>query len=65
MALITGSGWFSKEEAQAKGYSSWKRFWHNVWYVVVPSININWILFYRSLLLIIIVCTIGKYNLKK
>lgn len=34
MAIITGYGWFSKEDAQAKGYSSWKRFWHNVGYVV-------------------------------
>lgn len=32
--LIWGSGILSKEEAQAKGYNSWKRFWHNFGYVV-------------------------------
>jgi hypothetical protein len=34
MAIIWGSGWFSKEDAQQRGYNSWKRFWHNVGYVV-------------------------------
>lgn len=32
--LITGSGWLGKEEAQARGYNSFKRFWHNVGYAV-------------------------------
>lgn len=34
MALWTGLGWLGKEEAQRNGYNSFKRFWHNVWYVV-------------------------------
>ena len=34
MAILWGSGWFSKEEAQKRGYNSWKRFWHNVGYAV-------------------------------
>lgn len=34
MAIITGLGWFGKEEAQERGYNSWKRFWHNFGYVV-------------------------------
>ena len=34
MAIITGAGWLAKEDAQTKGYNAWKRFWHNVWYVV-------------------------------
>lgn len=34
MALIIGYGWLSKESAQQRGYSSWKRFWHNVGYAV-------------------------------
>ena len=34
MALLWGSGWLGKEDAQVKGYNSFKRFWHNVWYVV-------------------------------
>lgn len=33
MAIVTGHGWFSKEDAQMKGYSSFKRFCHNVGYV--------------------------------
>lgn len=32
--ILWGSGIFSKEEAQEKGYNSWKRFWHNFGYVV-------------------------------
>lgn len=32
MAILVGHGWFSKEDAQKQGYSSWKRFWHNVGY---------------------------------
>lgn len=34
MAFIFGSGWLSTEEAKSKGYGAWKRFWHNVWYIV-------------------------------
>lgn len=34
MAIILGKGFFGKEEAQKKGYNSWKRFWHNVGYAV-------------------------------
>ena len=34
MAIIIGHGWLGRAEAQAKGYNSWKRFWHNVGYVV-------------------------------
>lgn len=34
MAIIIGWGLLSKEDAQAKGYSSWKRFWHNAGYVL-------------------------------
>ena len=34
MAIIWGRGWLGKEDAQAKGYNSWKRFWHNFGYVV-------------------------------
>ena len=32
--LITGTGWLGRADAQANGHNSWKRFWHNVWYVV-------------------------------
>ena len=32
MAIVLGFGLLSKEEAQARGYSAWKRFWHNVGY---------------------------------
>ena len=32
--FIIGTGLLSKEEAQEKGYSSWKRFWHNVGYAL-------------------------------
>lgn len=32
--IIWGSGWMSKLLAQEKGYNAWKRFWHNVGYVV-------------------------------
>lgn len=32
--LITGRGWLGKEEAQEKGYNSFKRFCHNFWSVV-------------------------------
>lgn len=32
--IIWGTGWMSKKSAQTKGYNAWKRFWHNVWYVV-------------------------------
>lgn len=34
MAHFIGYGWLSKPDAQAKGYNSLKRFWHNVGYVV-------------------------------
>ena len=34
MAIVWGHGWFSKEDAQQRGYNSWKRFWHNFAYVV-------------------------------
>lgn len=34
MAIILGAGWLGRADAQAKGYNSWKRFWHNLWYVV-------------------------------
>lgn len=34
MALLWGHGIMSKPDAQEKGYNSWKRFWHNVGYVV-------------------------------
>jgi hypothetical protein len=34
MAILWGSGFFSKEEAQRKGYNSWKRFWHNTGYAL-------------------------------
>jgi hypothetical protein len=34
MALLWGFGLLGKEEAQEKGYSSFKRFWHNVGYAV-------------------------------
>ena len=34
MAFIVGRGWLGKEDAQAKGYSAWNRFWHNFGYVV-------------------------------
>ncbi len=34
MAIILGAGWLGRAEAQAKGYNSWKRFWHNFGYVV-------------------------------
>lgn len=30
--ILVGYGWLGKAEAQEKGYSSWKRFWHNVGY---------------------------------
>lgn len=30
--ILLGHGLLSKEEAQQRGYSSWKRFWHNVGY---------------------------------
>lgn len=32
--IIVGHGLLSKEDAQKKGYNSWKRFWHNVGYAV-------------------------------
>jgi hypothetical protein len=32
--LLWGSGWLAKEEAQAAGYNSFKRFCHNFKYVV-------------------------------
>lgn len=32
--IIWGSGWMSKPEAQEKGFNAWKRFWHNVGYIV-------------------------------
>lgn len=31
---IWGHGWLSKKGAQENGYNAWKRFWHNVAYVV-------------------------------
>ena len=34
MAILWGKGWLSKESAQKQGYNAWKRFWHNVGYVV-------------------------------
>ena len=34
MAIILGKGFFSKEDALAKGYTSWQRFWHNVGFAV-------------------------------
>lgn len=34
MAFILGYGFLSKEEAQEKGYTKWKAFWHNFGYVV-------------------------------
>ena len=34
MAYFTGKGWLGKEDAQQNAYNSWKRFWHNVWYIV-------------------------------
>lgn len=34
MALVIGRGWLGKEDAQAKGYNAWKRFWHNVGYAL-------------------------------
>lgn len=34
MALLLGGGWLGKEDAQAKGYNAWKRFWHNVGYAL-------------------------------
>ena len=34
MAYFTGFGLLGKEEAQVNGYNAWKRFWHNVGYVV-------------------------------
>lgn len=32
--ILLGGGWLGKEEAQQNGYNAWKRFWHNVGYVV-------------------------------
>ena len=34
MAIIWGTGIMSKQDAQEKGYGSFKRFWHNVGYAV-------------------------------
>jgi hypothetical protein len=34
MAFLTGGGWLGKKEAQVSGYNAFKRFWHNVGYVV-------------------------------
>lgn len=34
MAILVGFGWLSKESAQINGYNAWKRFWHNVGYVL-------------------------------
>jgi hypothetical protein len=32
MAIFIGRGWLGKQEAQEKGYDSWKRFCHNFKY---------------------------------
>lgn len=34
MALLLGSGWLSKKEAQENVYNSWRRFWHNIGYAL-------------------------------
>lgn len=34
MANWTGLGWFGKEEAAERGYSSMQRIWHNLCYAV-------------------------------
>lgn len=34
MAILIGHGWLSKKEAQENGYTKWKRFWHNVGYIL-------------------------------
>lgn len=34
MALLLGSCWLSKKEAQENGYNSWRRFWHNIGYAL-------------------------------
>lgn len=32
--ILLGKGWLSKPESQENGYSAWKRFWHNVGFVI-------------------------------
>ena len=34
MAEFIGWGWLSKEDAQVRGYDSWRRLWHNVGYAL-------------------------------
>lgn len=32
--IVWGWGWLSKSTALKNGVNGWKRFWHNVWYIV-------------------------------
>jgi hypothetical protein len=34
MAQFLGYGWLGKEDAQVRGYDSWRRLWHNVGYAL-------------------------------